>query len=144
MDHVKIIHVARRELGMDEDAYRLMLERVTGVASLRAMSVRQKIEVIDELKRMGFRIKSGGHKLPKAFAPHSRQIHALWKSCYRLGVIENPSREALRAFCKRFVAHGNETVAVDPDLLSRDQAAPVIAALRAMETRGRSAQERAQ
>lgn len=144
MNHNAIINIAKQQLGMDEDSYRLMLARVTGVASLRAMSERQKVEVIDEMKRMGFRIKSGGHKLPKAFAPHSRQIHALWKSCYRLGVIENPSREALRAFCKRFVAHGNETVAVDPDLLSRDQAKPVIAALRAMETRGRSAQERAQ
>lgn len=142
MDPIKIIHVARRELGMDEEAYRLMLARVTGVASLRAMSDRQKLDVIDELKRMGFRIKSGGHTLPKAFAPHSRQIHALWKSCHRLGIIENPSRDALRAFCKRFVAPGNETVAVDPDLLSREQAKPVIAALRAMEARGKSAQER--
>ena len=142
MDPIKIIHVARRELGMVEEAYRLMLERVTGFASLRAMSDRQKIDVIDELKRMGFRIKSGGHTLPKAFAPHSRQIHALWKSCHRLGIIENPSRDALRAFCKRFVAPGNETVAVDPDLLSREQAKPVIAALRAMEARGKSAQER--
>ncbi|RWR28722.1 regulatory protein GemA [Sinirhodobacter populi] len=143
MNHTAIINIAKGQLGMDEDAYRMMLVRVTGVASLRSMSDRQKIDVIDELKRMGFRVKSGGHSLPKAFAPHSRQIHALWNSCYRLGVIQNKSREALRAFCKRFVAHGQDAVAVDPDLLSREQAKPVIAALKAMEQRG-MAQERVQ
>ncbi|WP_420343930.1 regulatory protein GemA [Paenirhodobacter sp.] len=144
MNHTAIINIARDQIGMDEDAYRMMLARITGVTSLRAMTTRQKLDVIDELKRMGFRIKSGGHTLPKAFAPHQRQIHALWKSCYRLGVIENSSREALRAFCKRVIAHGHETVAVDPDLLSKEQAKPVITALRAMEKRGMSAQERAQ
>lgn len=142
MNHTAIINIAKQQLAMDEDAYRMMLVRVTGVASLRAMSDRQKLDVIDELKRMGFRIKSGGHALPKAFSPHARQIHALWKSCYRLGVVQNMSREAKRAFCKRFVAHGQETVAVDPDLLSREQARPVIEALKAMEKRGKSAQER--
>lgn len=134
-----IINIAKTQLGLEEDDYRLLLLRVTGRASLRDMSERQKIAVLDELKRMGFRVKAGGRKLPASHKPYIRLIHALWKTCARLGVIENGSREALRAFAHRFVAHGDTSVAVDPDLLSYDQAAPIIEALKKMEARGRGA-----
>jgi phage gp16-like protein len=132
-----IINIARIQLRLEEDDYRTILLRVTGRASLRDMSERQKIDVLDELKRMGFRVKAGGRRLPASHKPYVRLIHALWKSCARLGVIENGSREALRAFVHRFVAHGDPSVAVDPDLLSYDQAAPIIEALKKMEARGR-------
>ncbi|HBD91796.1 MAG TPA: regulatory protein GemA [Gemmobacter sp.] len=139
MNTTAIINIAKGQLGLDEDAYRGLLVRVTGKASLRQMTERQRIDVVEELKRKGFRIRpsKGAPALPKAFQPHSRLIHALWKSCHRLGVIDNPSRDALRAFCKRFVAHGQEGVVIDPDMLSRDQATPVIEALKKMEARGR-------
>lgn len=139
MNATAIINIAKAQLGLDEDDYRAILVRVTGVASLRAMSERQKIAVLDELKRLGFRVRSGGRPLPPSVKPYVRLIHALWKTCHRLGVIENGSRTALRAFCKRFVAHGVDGVAVDPDLLSYDQATPIIEALKKMEARGRAA-----
>lgn len=132
-----IINIAKTQLGLDEDDYRAMLVRVTGVASLRAMSDRQKVAIIDEMKRLGFRMKAGGKKLPASHKPYVRLIHALWSSCARLGVVEHGSREALRAFCRRVVAPEDESVAVDPDLLSYDQAAPIIEALKKMEARGR-------
>lgn len=137
MNATAIINIARTQLGLEEDEYRALLARVTGAASLRAMSERQKIEVIDELKRMGFRIRKSGKSLPASVKPYVRLIHALWSSCARLGVIENGSREALRAFCKRFVAHGVDCVVVDPDHLAYEQATPIIEALKQMEARGR-------
>lgn len=133
-----IINIAKGQLGLDEDTYRALLERITGVASLRAMNERQKLAVIDELKRLGFKVQSGGRKLPQSFKPWVRLIHALWSSCVRLGVIEDGSRAALRAFCKRFVAHGYDHVVVDPDLLTYDQASPIIEALKKMEARGKA------
>lgn len=139
MNTTAIINIAKGQLGLDEDAYRGLLVRVTGKDSLRQMTEQQRIDVVEELKRKGFRIRpsKGAPALPKAFQPHSRLIHALWKSCHRLGVVDNPSRDALRAFCKRFVAHGQDGVVVDPDMLSRDQATPIIEALKKMEARGR-------
>lgn len=133
-----IINIAKAELGLEEDDYRALLVRVTGESSLRAMDERQKRTVLDELKRLGFRVKSKGRQLPQSVKPYIRMIHALWASCHRLGVIENGSREALRAFCKRFVAHGDDGVAVDPDLLSYAQASPIIEALKKMEARGKA------
>jgi len=139
MNATAIINIAKAELGLEEDDYRALLIRVTGESSLRAMSDRQKTAVLDELKRLGFKVRTRGKALPASFKPYVRMIHALWKNCHRLGVVENGSREALRAFCKRFVAHGYEGVAVDPDLLSYDQATPIIEALKKMEARGRKA-----
>lgn len=139
MNTIAIINIAKAQLGMIEDDYRAVLERVTGLSSLRAMSEAQKLAVIEEMKRLGFRVKAGGKKQPASVRPHVRLIHALWGSCHRLGVIENRAPEALRAFCKRFVAHGMEGVIVDPDLLSYDQATPIIEALKRMEARGKVA-----
>ncbi len=138
MNTTAIINIAKAQLGLHEDDYRAMLVRVTGKASLRAMSERQRIDVVDELKRRGFKIRTKGKALPASFKPYIRLIHALWKSCHRNGAIENGSREALRAFCKRFVAPGDAAVAVDPDLLSKDQATPIIEALKKMEARAKA------
>lgn len=137
MNTTAIINIAKAQLGLHEDDYRALLVRVTGKASLRAMSERQKIDVVEELKRLGFRIRTKGKALPPSYKPYIRLIHALWKSCHRAGAIENGSREALRAFCKRFVAHGDDNVAVDPDLLTHEQATPIIKALREMEARAK-------
>jgi hypothetical protein len=133
-----LLHVARRELGFEEEDWRAMLTRVTGLSSLRAMDEAQRQAVLAELKRLGFRLRRtrGGRAAPVAAKPYQRQIHALWRSCHALGEIENGSREALRAFCKRFVAHGVTAVSVDPDLLSWEQARPVIEALKRIEARG--------
>ncbi|MDF2141227.1 regulatory protein GemA [Paenirhodobacter sp. CAU 1674] len=139
MNTTAIINIARQQLGLDEDTYRALLVRVTGTASLRMMSERQKIDVIEELKAKGFKVKKSGRTLPASVKPYIRLIHALWSNCARLGVIENGSREALRAFCKRFVAHGHDGVVVDPDLLSYAQATPIIEALKKMEARGKAA-----
>lgn len=137
MNTTAIINIAKGQLGLDEDAYRALLVHITRKSSLRAMSESERIDVVDEMKRRGFRIKSGGKKLPVSVKPYVRMIHALWGNCARLGVIETGSRDALRAFCKRFVDPDGK-VAVDPDLLSFDQASPIIEALKDMEKRGRA------
>ena len=139
MSATQIINIAKSQLGLDEDTYRALLTRVTGKNSLRAMSGAEHKMVIDEMKRLGFTVTSRKVRLAPSTKPYIRLIHALWKNCHRLGVIENGSRAALRAFCKRFVAHGHDSVAVDPDLLDFEQARPIIEALKKMEARGKAA-----
>ncbi len=137
MSATQIINIARGQLGLDEDTYRALLARVTGKDSLRAMTPAEQRKVIDEMKRLGFKVRGRKATLAPSTRPYVRMIHALWKKCARTGVIENGSRQALRAFCKRFVAHGNDAVAVDPDLLDYEQARPIIEALKKMEKRGK-------
>ncbi|MGY9046308.1 hypothetical protein P775_11130 [Puniceibacterium antarcticum] len=138
MNHNAIINIAKAQLGLEEDDYRAMLCRVTGKASLRVMSGGQKDEVIKELKRLGFRVKAGGKRLPASTRPYVRLIWALWSSCKKLDVIQDGSRTALRAFCQGIVAPGDTTITIDPDLLSYAEATPVIEALKAMERRGKA------
>lgn len=139
MNTVQIINIAKADLRLDEDTYRALLARVTGLSSLRAMTERQRMDVLDEMKRLGFRIRQkAGRPLPASTKPYVRLIHALWASCHRAGAIEDGSRRALRAFCQRFIAKGDPTVVTDPDLLTCAQASPVIEALKKMEARART------
>lgn len=48
------IHAARRDLGMDEDDYRLMLRQVTGVASAKDLDASGRRKVLDHLRRVGW------------------------------------------------------------------------------------------
>jgi phage gp16-like protein len=134
-----IINIAKAQLGLDEDTYRALLMRVTGKESLRAMTAAEHLDVINDMKRLGFKVQGRTTRLALSTKPYVRMIHALWKSCHRLGVVNDGSRKALRAFCHRFIAHGEGAVAVDPDLLTYDQAGPIIEALKKMESRGRAA-----
>lgn len=51
---IKIIHVAKAKLGMLDEEYRGLLERVAGVRSAKHLTFRQAGAVIDEFKRLGF------------------------------------------------------------------------------------------
>lgn len=134
MNATAIINIARQQLGIDDEAYRALLVRVTGVSSLRGMTGRQHVAVLDEMKRLGFKVTTGSNTLPLSTKPYIRMIHALWKSCHRNGIIQDGSRTALRAFVKGFVAPSGN-VSVDPDHLTYDQARPIIEALKVMEKR---------
>ena len=48
------IHVAQTQLGMDNDTYHLMLQRITGKASCSKMNDAQLNQVLEEMKRLGF------------------------------------------------------------------------------------------
>ncbi|QGA56509.1 regulatory protein GemA [Brucella sp. 2280] len=130
MNTYAVINIARIQLGMDEDTIRALYVRVTGINSLRAMSERQRLAVVDELKRLGFKMKKSGKSLPLSTKPYVRLVHALWRSCHRKGVINDGSRTALRTFVR-----GHSTVD-DPDFLTFEEANPIIEALKAMEARG--------
>lgn len=54
------IHAAATKLAMGDDAYRSMLERVTGLRSAKDMDPSQRRAVIDELKRLGGRVFDRG------------------------------------------------------------------------------------
>lgn len=129
MNTFAVINIARLQLGMDEDTIRALYVRVTGVNSLRVMSERQRLAVVDELKRLGFKMKKSGKSLPLSTKPYIRLVHALWRSCHRKGVINDGSRTALRTFVR------DRSTVDDPDFLTLEEANPIIEALKAMEAR---------
>lgn len=70
---IRLIQVAKRELALDDDSYRAILQRVTGKTSSAALSWAQRMQVIDEFKRLGFKTKGGRFDRPAPVAVKDRQ-----------------------------------------------------------------------
>lgn len=95
------IHVARKDLAMEEDDYRQILFDQTGKLSAGDCDERQLAKVLDALKAKGFRPVPKGRKSGVAQHPMARKARALWISLHHLGLVHNPSEEALEAMAKR-------------------------------------------
>lgn len=101
MTALAAIHVARKQLGLDDDTARDLYQRVTGKRSARDMTEAERQNVVEELRRQGFskQVSKGRRKkLEGRFAP---KLQALWIAAWNLGIVENRADEALVAFVKR-------------------------------------------
>jgi phage gp16-like protein len=99
------VHVAKKEMGLDEDTYRGMMMNVTGKASLTQLSDAEVEKLIEDFKTKGWQAKpksgAAGGVAKRADHPVARKARALWISLYQLGAIENHSEQALEAFAAR-------------------------------------------
>lgn len=130
---IQVIHVgARRDLAMDEDTYRDMLEGVTGKRSTKDMEPWELERVLDRLYSLGF-VKKGGKNGPPAHKmaddPQSKMIRALWLKLADMGQVRNPSEDALNAFVRRQT--GRDRL----EWISSTQASNVIEALKSWVVR---------
>lgn len=64
------IHIAKKDLAMDDDSYRAMLARVAGVTSAKDLDPRQVGAVLREFERLGWKPRPGR---PKPNAAVDRQ-----------------------------------------------------------------------
>lgn len=99
---IKLIHVARRDLQMDEDTYRLMLagmKGLDGATSTADLSVPKLEKVLEQLKAKGFKVRPKGKgKRPQAADPQSKKIRSLWLNLRDQGAIRDASEDALVKF----------------------------------------------
>lgn len=94
------LHIAKKQLGLDDDTWRDLLERETGKRSSKDMSDRERGRVLDILKNHGFKPTSKASRkgIEGKYAP---KLQALWIAGYNLGLIRNKDDAALLAFVKR-------------------------------------------
>lgn len=52
------IHIAKKDLGLDDDTYRDVLWRVTGKRSCKDMTIAQLQDVVKDMEKSGFKPKS--------------------------------------------------------------------------------------
>jgi len=103
---IRLIHVAKRDLGMDDPTYRAMLMAFGGAGSAAHMDVPALEQVLSHLKRSGFKVR---HKTAPRAKPSraldqrdwARKVRALWLFLYELGVVRDPSEAALAAYVSR-------------------------------------------
>lgn len=117
------LHCAKRDLGLDDDTYRDILERVTGKRSASNLGSAAIGAVLDEFKRLGWQSVSAPRKSNR---PVIRKVFALWGALKELGVLRDHTREGLRGFIRR-MTHG---ACDDPDWMTDEQARIVIEALK--------------
>lgn len=123
---IAMIHVARKDLGLDEDTYRATLKRVTGKTSSADLNETQLGRVIDDFKQRGWKPK---RKTRASHTPHVRKVWALWKEMCDRKLVRSPDRAALRAFVLKM------TNVADPEWLTPAQTNQVIEALKAWKAR---------
>ncbi len=137
------IHIARKDLGLGDDVYRDVLERVTGSRSSAGLSDTKRKKVIREFRRMGWnggwkrradptgkrRGDPAGSGRSHSHKGYIRKIFALWKEMQRLGVWRGDDVASLRAFVKKM------TGCDDPEWLTWPQARNVIEALKKIKER---------
>ena len=108
------IHIAKKQLGMDDEEYRAMLHSVARVTSAADLDLHGRERVIAHLKRCGARFtrRSYAPGSPGALMAH------IWASLGRAGVLEDASDRGLRAWVKRTSAtyHPDRVGYDSPDL----------------------------
>lgn len=136
---LKIVQVGRRELGLDEEDYRALLESVTGARSAKGLSAAKLDAVITAMKGLGFKVKGGaqvnGRRSPpsaaKVQAPEVRKVRAIWITMYNDGFVRDGSDDALGSYIKRMTASANGGAGITrPEWLTSVQAERVLEALK--------------
>ncbi len=98
------IHVAKKDLQLDEDDYRQILMTETGRASAADCTAAELERVIGRFQALGFKpLPKAGPGLSQRPAQHpvARKARALWISLYHLGAVRSRDEKALEAFAKR-------------------------------------------
>ncbi|RUT27377.1 regulatory protein GemA [Asaia sp. W19] len=124
------LHVARKELALDEDSYRDILQRVGGSYHAKDMSISGLEAVLAEFKRLGWKPKPGKRRTPDSVKAQVRMIYALWKDLEPY-VRSSDKLAALRSFVLRQTRTAANPQGVSaPEFLDAAQANRVIEGLK--------------
>lgn len=100
---IAAIHVAKKQLGLDEDTYRAKLQLIVGKSSVKDMSEAERQNVLQVFRNEGFKPASkprpDGRK--KLSGPYAGKLQALWIAGWNLGIFAERDDSALVAFVKR-------------------------------------------
>ncbi|CCN69761.1 gp16 family protein [Vibrio nigripulchritudo] len=117
---IKLIHVAKRQLALEDDTYRLLLEAETGKASCREMDTKELEKVVTALEEKGFKRQTNGNK--KAFkhrlSPKSGKsknaiidkCRAVFITMSKQGFVRDGSEASLDKYTQRILKHRKDKV----------------------------------
>ncbi len=133
------VHIAKKELGLDDETYRAVLVRVTGKTSSKGLSDRQLDAVLVEFKRLGWAAKKAATQRAYRRAsdkPHIRKIFAIWEDMCGLGIPRIANRTGLAVFVQRMTKTAARPEGLsDPEWLSPSEANKVVEGLKAWQAR---------
>lgn len=101
---IAAIHVAKKQLGLDDDTYRAKLANITGKSSVKDMTEAQRQKVLAVFRNEGFTPKGAARRpsgAPALTGKYAKKLQALWIAGYNLGIVRDRDDAALIAFIKR-------------------------------------------
>ena len=102
---IRLIHVAKRELCMEDDTYRSVLLRVGNSTSSKDLSVSKLEAVLEHFKKAGFKVvPKKKSNLSMASDPQSKIIRGLWLELHEKGIVNDPSEYALSKYVQRITS----------------------------------------
>ena len=96
---IRLIHVGRQKVGLDEEAYRALLAGITGKTSSTELTITELEAVLKAFKRLGFQVKKMAatpDEVGRATADQIDYIKGLWELSARV-----KTEAALNSFIKR-------------------------------------------
>ena len=97
------IHIARKDMVLDEGTYRALLMRIAKKDSGKDCTVPDLVRIISEFKRLGWKqkAKTKGKSIPfKGKDPRNVAL-ALWIELHKAGAVRDPSDNALASYASR-------------------------------------------
>lgn len=117
---IQLIHVAKRELALDDETYRLLLTSATNKASCSKMSIKELESVLTEMESKGFKRKINSNKKPfkKRLSPKSGKskntiidkCRAIWITMFQHGFVRDKSEAALDKYTQRTLKNQEDKV----------------------------------
>ncbi|MEH7868771.1 regulatory protein GemA [Rhizobium laguerreae] len=101
---IAAIHVAKRQMGLDEDTYRAKLARITGKQSAKDMTEDERQTVLAVFRNEGFAPAPANRRVDgrqKLTGKYAKKLQALWIAAWNLGIVHDRDDKALIAFVKR-------------------------------------------
>ncbi|OPX57054.1 Mu-like prophage protein gp16 [Oceanospirillum multiglobuliferum] len=145
------IHIAKKQLGLDDETYRAALKSAVGKDSCKGLSLSELYAVIHHFETHGFKAsrnfkasnKAGATSRRGEYSPRSRnqmidKLRAIWIEMHKAGHLKEGSERALISWVKHQTSRMNGGVGVDSlEWLQKDQqmAARVLESLKLWQKR---------
>lgn len=134
---IQLIHVGQKQLKMEDDAYRLMLKRLTGKESSLKCTIPELHKVIHELQQKGADISSGlffkKYQEPKSNI--TKKIYVLWDELGKADALKDPSRQALNAFMRKIICKNSKIIYFSVECLDDQEATKLLEILKKWHAR---------
>ena len=118
---IKLIHVAKRELALDDEAYKAAIDGVAkGKTSSADLTVIELENLLERFKSAGFKRQSTASKRRRKSpvagtpvrTPEISKIRAIWITMHRHGLVRDSSEAALNSYVQRMTVKLNGGVGV--------------------------------
>ena len=125
---IQLIHTGKRELRLDDAAYRAMLLHVAGADSCAGLDEKRLNQVVEHLRSRGFRPFG---ELARLSERRGMLIRKKWKRLAELGALNDPSERSLMTWIARQIYGPKATiVALGPEFLGAADSSRIIEALK--------------